>query len=187
MPIPQREADHIVTALRTKSPTPFLNITNISPLWNVWRGVTGVPYPLFFSNLHVKNGCVYPQSKFGNWIQSVPSVSITISKQMSKINSYKTVNGEGPFLECQEVVNYHVDRGYSVPNLTNWLRNPLYIVSEVTEEGGSKFQVFVSWSEVPIQKVNDLDILVFKIADNDTYMVEMSAFEMMFADRCARR
>ena len=94
------------------------------------------------------------------------------------------MNGEGPFLESQEVVNYHVDRGYSVPNITNWLRNPLYIVSEV---GGSKFQVFMSWSEVPIQKVNNLDILVFKIADNDTYMVEMSAFEMMFTDRCARR
>ena len=31
--------NNIVTALRTKSPTPFFNITNILPLWNVRRGV----------------------------------------------------------------------------------------------------------------------------------------------------
>ena len=113
--------------------------------------------------------------------------SFIINMQTSKINSYKAVNGDAQSLMPLEVVHYHIDRGYSVPILCNWFRNPHYITSEITKEGGSIFQVFMSLSVKMINTASEMDILVFKIADNNTYMVEMSTLEMMFADRCAQR
>ena len=110
-----------------------------------------------------------------------------IDMQTSKINSYKAVNGDALSLMPLEVVHYHIDRGYSVPILCNWFQNLHYITSEITKEGGSIFQVFMSLSAKMINTASEMDILVFKIADNNTYMVEMSTLEMMFADRCAQR